>query len=748
MTRVFQYGTFDVFNYGDLLFPLVARKRLASCKADVVALSPAGGPPVLSDCLASAGVASSRNLPPADAVLIGGGNIIDIAPTRTPVYPAEAESALGYPDLWLTAARAALPGVPVCWNAPGVPGPFCGSFRPYVANCLRRSDYVSVRDDESRAALLEALPEADVTVVPDTAWEIDGLWDGPDLQQSRDRAFRDRGESPCSRILAVHLNSRYLSGLSDTAIAALLDRMSRHWDARIALIAVGACHGDDELCRRIGSDMCSAPLVVDRPRSLLEIASLIAGAQGYAGSSMHGLITALAFGIPGVCVSDGRKPKFHGLQRFVNCEEVLATSWEAALQQLETVAGADAKAHWGPARARARDQLNEHWRRITELIAQASCRDKDPPSAPANLAGEIDAYRAQLADAIAMENLRRYERARKPGTWASLENPAAKPTIPAAEEHPPVTTPTVDILMATYCGEAFVREQIDSVFGQSCRDWRLIVRDDGSTDGTRAILERYARDHPGRIVLLADYERLGACANFARLLEHARSPYVMFCDQDDVWLPKKIELSLDRMRLVEEQHGANRPVLLYTDLVPVHRDLRPMGASYWQVRGLSPHKVALPRLLVQNVPMGCTTVLNRALANQCIPISPAAVMHDHWVTLVAAAIGVLHYLDEVTVLYRQHAGNQTGSEPHGGRRFLRSLRRGLGAYRARCYKYVDQAAALRDRFGNRLSAEDRAAVSALADLRSTGRVGRRLRLLRRGVLKQGLLRNLAQFLAV
>ena len=113
---------------------------------------------------------------------------------------------------------------------------------------------------------------------------------------------------------------------------------------------------------------------------------------------------------------------------------------------------------------------------------------------------------------------------------------------------------TLDILLATYNGEKFLKEQINSLLDQSYKNWKLLIRDDMSTDCTMAILSDYISKYPDKIKLLKSNKRLGPCQSFNYLLQKSDSDYVMFCDQDDIWLPEKIELSLKKMRSLEKIH--------------------------------------------------------------------------------------------------------------------------------------------------------------------------------------------------
>ena len=109
----------------------------------------------------------------------------------------------------------------------------------------------------------------------------------------------------------------------------------------------------------------------------------------------------------------------------------------------------------------------------------------------------------------------------------------------------------IDILLATYNGERYLSEQLDSILKQSCDNWRIFVRDDGSEDGTSTIIERYQKQYSGKIFIIKDEKQnLGACGNFSELLKKSKSDYIMFCDQDDVWKEDKIKITLKKMKQV------------------------------------------------------------------------------------------------------------------------------------------------------------------------------------------------------
>jgi glycosyltransferase involved in cell wall biosynthesis len=221
----------------------------------------------------------------------------------------------------------------------------------------------------------------------------------------------------------------------------------------------------------------------------------------------------------------------------------------------------------------------------------------------------------------------------------------------------------IDILLATYNGAAFLGEQLASLEAQTHRNWRLLARDDGSDDGTPEILEAFRARHPDRVVVVRDGEgNLGVVANFSRLMELSDAPYAAFCDQDDVWVADKLELSLAKMRELERQHGADVPLLVFTDLTVVDEDLDVIHPSFWKYANLLPQRCGeLNRLLLQNVVTGCATLMNRPLVTKSLPIPEQAVVHDWWVALVVVLFGKAGYISRPTVMYRQHARNVIGA---------------------------------------------------------------------------------------
>jgi len=223
--------------------------------------------------------------------------------------------------------------------------------------------------------------------------------------------------------------------------------------------------------------------------------------------------------------------------------------------------------------------------------------------------------------------------------------------------------PAITICMATYNGEKFLPEQMDSIISQSNQDWQLLIRDDGSDDDTVSIVEEYASRLPEKIKLIKDNEtHLGASLNFGRLLKQTNTEYIMFSDQDDIWLPNKIELTLNAMKKTE-RGNQDKPILIHTDLKVTDSHLNTIANSLWNYQKLFPETGDnLNKIMAHNVVTGCTVMINKAAKTVSLPVPPEAIMYDWWLALNVCRNGKIVYLPIQPILYRQHSQNQIGAK--------------------------------------------------------------------------------------
>ena len=169
----------------------------------------------------------------------------------------------------------------------------------------------------------------------------------------------------------------------------------------------------------------------------------------------------------------------------------------------------------------------------------------------------------------------------------------------------------VAILMATFNGKAFIREQLDSLLSQSFSDFCLYVHDDGSNDGTKDILEEYQNGHSDKIVILDTPPCGGAKSNFMHLLCEVDADYYFFCDQDDVWDNKKIE---KMFHVMVDKEDKDIPFALFSDLFVVNSDMTKLADSYFDYCGYNPKRTYYRQILIQNFIPGCALCFNKATA--------------------------------------------------------------------------------------------------------------------------------------
>jgi glycosyltransferase involved in cell wall biosynthesis len=269
---------------------------------------------------------------------------------------------------------------------------------------------------------------------------------------------------------------------------------------------------------------------------------------------------------------------------------------------------------------------------------------------------------------------------------------------------------TVDVLLSTFNGERFLADQLDSILCQDGVDVRLTIRDDGSTDGTRDLLARYAADDRVRLIL---DNNLGLPAAYFRLLDLAPSDgeYFALADQDDIWLPHKLRRAVDH--LAEHSSQSSDPAMYCARVQLVDEQDRDI-----QLKELPRRPLDFANALTQNMATGCTIVFNSAARRILIGRWPeSAVMHDAWIYLVVSGTGTVVYDPEVTVRYRQHGGNVVGIGRTALRRFAGRVARQLAPGGAGAHGR--QNAQLADTHAGLLHADAQAALDDFLECRAS-----------------------------
>lgn len=223
-------------------------------------------------------------------------------------------------------------------------------------------------------------------------------------------------------------------------------------------------------------------------------------------------------------------------------------------------------------------------------------------------------------------------------------------------------TPKVIIIMSTYNGERFIEQQLESLLNQTYPS-DIIIRDDGSSDNTLAILQNYAERHSCIHIYKDKLEHKGLRESYFILLNEAMhySPeFICYADQDDIWLHDKTEKLLNKLLTIKTK----QPALVFSDVEVVDQDLNPLHSSLSELQQLDNHvNITLKKLLFYCPALGCTIMLNKPLFKliNSMPDYGRSLNHDKWALILACITGKIVYLPESTVKYRQHSANTVGA---------------------------------------------------------------------------------------
>ncbi len=255
-----------------------------------------------------------------------------------------------------------------------------------------------------------------------------------------------------------------------------------------------------------------------------------------------------------------------------------------------------------------------------------------------------------------------------------------------------MTAPSVTILLSTYNGENYLKTQLDSICEQSHCEWSVAWRDDGSADNSIAIVEAFAKNAGPERFLKSPSSgfHIGATPSFLQLLsENCDAPLVAFADQDDRWLPLKLQRAIDRLA-----DAGDLPALYCSRQLLTDDDFsHPVFSMQYLGRP------GFPASLTQNIASGNTIVMNQAGARLVASIpAPVAALHDWWSYIVVSACGGLVIYDaEPTIMYRQHMTNLIGSQLPTISRAIAALERGPGIYMTMMRRHTAQLHAFEDR---------------------------------------------------
>lgn len=301
----------------------------------------------------------------------------------------------------------------------------------------------------------------------------------------------------------------------------------------------------------------------------------------------------------------------------------------------------------------------------------------------------------------------------------------------------------IEILLATYNGEKYIKEQLDSILNQDYENWIVRACDDASKDSTFEILKRYQEKYPDKFIVERNEKGTGSAKlNFFHLIKSSTCDYVMCCDQDDVWLPNKISLTYDEMKQNESE---GIPVLIHTDLKVVDQDLNILGESFFEYSNLNKN-LTFKDLLIQNSVTGCTMMMNKDLVSLVKKETnfKDILMHDWLLAILAAAKGRIGFVDCPTMLYRQHSVNSVGAKRYGISLFISKLKN--SDIRRSLEDTALQAAQISKTYKDDLSQDLYYLISEYSNIFSKNKLQRIYFYLKHRVLKRGISRKICQIL--
>ncbi len=305
---------------------------------------------------------------------------------------------------------------------------------------------------------------------------------------------------------------------------------------------------------------------------------------------------------------------------------------------------------------------------------------------------------------------------------------------------------SVDIVLATYEGETYIDDLINSIFLQDYTPFRVYARDDGSTDNTFNKLKKYAEQFT-QFTVIENQEHIGIIKNFEQLLQLTKSDYILLADQDDYWFSDKISRSIRGIRKIESQFGSDTPALFFTDLQIVDQNLLKIADSFWQYKNLDPEiSQVLHKLIVRNVCPGCSMIINRALLEKTLPFPNGIIMHDWWLILSALVLGKVAYSDTPTISYRQHGKNSIGAKKKSINQKIYNL---LFRYRDMIDEKNQtqyQAKLLLDQYSTNMKKEDLQILKAYSNYRIESKIMHKYRCYKNGISTKGVLGNIGLYL--
>lgn len=310
----------------------------------------------------------------------------------------------------------------------------------------------------------------------------------------------------------------------------------------------------------------------------------------------------------------------------------------------------------------------------------------------------------------------------------------------------------ITIIMAVYNGQEYIREQLESLKDQTYTEWRLVIRDDRSSDKTAEIVKKFSDEVEQEVIFKVNEKPSGSAKNnFALLINDAKeSDYVMFCDQDDIWKKDKIEITFNKMKQAEERYGRDVPLLVHGDVEVIDENGNINADSMFEMSHINADS-KLPQILIQNHVTGCTMMCNKKLIAGISEYASSEyiIMHDYLAALYASVFGKIEVIKKPLLSYRQHSGNSVGAKNNNNPVYLlKRLANGRKSYKEAMETSRNQVKFFVEIYRKELAAEkyceEYELMSGYASLGSRAKLYRIMFYKKNHIWKNGTIRKIMQ----
>ena len=310
----------------------------------------------------------------------------------------------------------------------------------------------------------------------------------------------------------------------------------------------------------------------------------------------------------------------------------------------------------------------------------------------------------------------------------------------------------ITIIMAVYNGQEYIREQLESLKDQTYTEWRLVIRDDRSSDKTAEIVKKFSDEVEQEVIFKVNEKPSGSAKNnFSLLINDAKeSDYVMFCDQDDIWKKDKIEITFNKMKQAEERYGRDFPLLVHGDVEVIDENGNINADSMFEMSHINADS-KLPQILIQNHVTGCTMMCNKKLIAGISEYASSEyiIMHDYLAALYASVFGKIEVIKKPLLSYRQHSGNSVGAKNNNNPVYLlKRLANGRKSYKEAMETSRNQVKFFVEIYREELAAEkyckEYELMSGYASLGSRAKLYRIMFYKKNHIWKNGTIRKIMQ----